>query len=654
MVPATLTAAERPTSAEPGRRAAAPAAAAVCAAPLLVATVLVFRDGGFRIADAAAAAVALCVLCAVAAAALDGPWGDRTCLVAVAGLGGLALWQSVSAAWADAPGAAVQAGMLTALYAAALAAVVIGLREARWLRWIADGALAYAGVVAFTGVGSRLLPDLIGGDVDARLSNPLGYWNALGALMAMGAVLGAGVAGRPDRHAAWRAAAAALAPVFLLGLLLTLSRGAVVALAIGVGVLVALARPRLEAVVAALVVAAASTPLLVYANAQDGLSGLGGALPEHADAGARVAAVLVVTMAGSALAAWLAAWLLRGAGGAARRHAGRALAGLALVAAAALLVAVARDAGSVERQWDAFRTYAPGTRPRDGSIVDRLAVAGGSGRWQQWEIAAGQFADAPIAGTGAGDFAAQWDRHRTIDQEVRNAHSLYLETLAESGLLGAALILASLGAGGLAVVRLRRAGDEGTAGVAAVAAAGVAVVVAHAAGDWDWQIPAATLPAVVLGGALLKAAALAGGTARRPGTAGTVAGVAVALVAAAAFLGPAAAAARVDGAREDAAAGRLGAALDDARDAAALDPRNADARLLEAQVLTDLGRPAEADGAYADAIRRAPRRWDVPADWAAALIRRGDDVSARALLRRAAALNPREPRIALLQRAAAP
>ena len=46
-----------------------------------------------------------------------------------------------------------------------------------------------------------------------RLEQPLGYWNAMGALAAIGLVLCAGVAGDPDRPRRLRAAAVAAAPL---------------------------------------------------------------------------------------------------------------------------------------------------------------------------------------------------------------------------------------------------------------------------------------------------------------------------------------------------------------------------------------------------------------------------------------------------------
>ena len=73
---------------------------------------------------------------------------------------------------------------------------------------------------------------------------------------------------------------------------------------------------------------------------------------------------------------------------------------------------------------------------------------------------------------------------------MRDAHSLYLETLAELGLVGFALL--ALLIGGVAVTA-RRAGP----------AAALAAWALHAGVDWDWELPALTLVAIVLAGLVL-------------------------------------------------------------------------------------------------------------------------------------------------------
>ena len=94
----------------------------------------------------------------------------------------------------------------------------------------------------------------------------------------------------------------------------------------------------------------------------------------------------------------------------------------------------------------------------------------------------------------------EWYRHRRIRADVQNAHSLYLETLAELGVIGLALLLGVLAIPVLAATRIR-----GTPFVAGAFGAYVAFA-AHTAVDWDWELPAVTFAGIFCGALLVVAA----------------------------------------------------------------------------------------------------------------------------------------------------
>ncbi|MBA2505666.1 MAG: hypothetical protein H0V29_06940, partial [Thermoleophilaceae bacterium] len=134
--------------------------------------------------------------------------------------------------------------------------------------------------------------------------------------------------------------------------------------------------------------------------------------------------------------------------------------------------------------------------PRDRSRLRTLKT----NRTKYWGVALSEgFAKAPLHGTGAHGFGAIWLEHRDITEAAQDAHSLYIETAAELGIVGLLLLGAFLGGSGWAAVRRR--GDPAVAG--AIAAGTLFVV--HAALDWDWEMPAVGLAFVALCAAILAA-----------------------------------------------------------------------------------------------------------------------------------------------------
>jgi O-Antigen ligase len=136
-----------------------------------------------------------------------------------------------------------------------------------------------------------------------------------------------------------------------------------------------------------------------------------------------------------------------------------------------------------------------------GAVVVTVGDLGSLGnRVRYWEIAWDDFRDHPWLGSGAGTFGDYLLTHDPTAPFSRTAHSLYLQSLAELGPLGLALVLVTVAVPLVALAAARRRDP-----LVATAAAGYTAFVIHAGIDWDWEIPAVTLAGFFCGAGLLIA-----------------------------------------------------------------------------------------------------------------------------------------------------
>jgi hypothetical protein len=257
------------------------------------------------------------------------------------------------------------------------------------------------------------------------------------------------------------------------GLWLSYSRGALAAFVVGLLALAALAltKAQLRAIGIAVVT---GVPAAVVADKLSGVRALEGARTRD---GAVMLAVLVALCALAACAVWFSA-RLDPSPLTTPRWARIATAVAVVVAAAGVVAFAARDSGHSAAA---------------GASAQRLKSLE-SNRYDYWKVAIEDgFAKHPVKGTGAGGFAVIWLQHRDVSERAKVAHSLYVETLAELGLPGFAVLLMFVA--GVALVA-RQPGP----------AAALVAFATHSALDWDWQMPAVTLVALVLAGSCIAAA----------------------------------------------------------------------------------------------------------------------------------------------------
>jgi O-antigen ligase len=299
---------------------------------------------------------------------------------------------------------------------------------------------------------------------------------------------------------------------------------------------------------------------------------------------------------------------------------------VAVAAAAVLVLALVRVGGPTGAVHE-FSHSGPTVKADKNR---RLFSLSGSSRAQYWHVAWREAQDHPWLGSGAGSFQRTWLRLRPAQLPVLDAHNLYLETLAEVGPLGLALLVALLAVPAVAAVRARRHP------LAAPAFAGYLAYLVHAAQDWDWELPAVTLAGLCCAAALLVLVP------REPERAVSRT-TRVAVVATAALLALLALAALAGNAALGAASASLDAdnparAARDARWAKRLVPWSADPWRLHGEALLSEGRVDGARRDFQRALQKDPADWDSWVDLA--LVTRG--TARNEAVKRAALLNPLE------------
>ncbi len=377
------------------------------------------------------------------------------------------------------------------MYAGVLLAASALLRGRTTLRAVVPALAGGAVIVIGYGISERLLPGLLrfshSASAQGRLEQPLTYWNAMGEMAALGFVMCTALAGDGSRPRWMRAGAAAAAAPLGMGLYISFSRGALFACVAGLVALVVLVRRR-EQLAALAVCLSAGVLGSIAAAPFKGVSSLSGALSTREGQGAVVFALLVVIAAVAAAAMVRTGARVAGGDLKLHRHAGWiALAAICAGLALAIVVGAKEGAGTP-----------------NGVGAARLASLQ-SNRYAYWGVAFRAFGDEPLRGVGAGGWSVYWLRYRHISEFAQDAHSLPLQTLAELGVVGFAFLLALIGGVAMAARDARRVAPV----LAGGPIAGLVTYLAHAPLDWDWEMPAVTLVALVLAGSVLGLAELA-------------------------------------------------------------------------------------------------------------------------------------------------
>jgi hypothetical protein len=603
---------------------------------------LALENGGYDLTVRAPAAIL--VLIAIAALVALGVWPrsapPRAALVVGALLAGFALLNGLSLIWADSAEKAFTEFNRVAFYLAVFSAVVLAARRGSAREW-SDGVALGIVVVAALALTSRLFPDLIETseasrlDVnDPRLSYPVYYWNGLAALLALAVPL---LIASAVRATTALRGALALSPFPLLAAAgyLTSSRGGAAAAAIGLIAVLVLTDKRHVALLAAAIAAAGGAigggVMELHQDVVDG------PLPPDALGDGRSAAALLVLacVVTGALYFVLRPRLPSEVRVSARvRRAG--------VAVGVVLVLVGLALADPAERFESFKKG-----PAEVSTAytrSHLLSSGGGGRWQFWETAIDQFQANPVLGDGAGSYQAWWAQHGTLAVFVRNAHSLFVESLGELGLFGLLVILAVFAVAAIHGVRRVRGSPTGERPVVAGLTAALFAFVFATAIDWMWDLAIVGGVGIICAGLLVGPATLyttgAPPVARLP-IWSRITVAAIVLLLALAQVIPLVADLKISDSQDALKAGDEEAALSAAEDAVDAQGWAASPHLQLALVHETRGDLVQAHEEIARAIDRDRSDWRLWAVEARIEQASGDDAAARRSLDQARKLNPR-------------
>jgi len=426
----------------------------------------------------------------------------RALLVALGCLAAFTLLSFLSIAWAGVRADAWEGANRTLLYFVVFA--LFGL----WPRRGAGAALllglwliAMITLAGFVLIHLDTRSSLAGFFKDERLAYPGGYENASAATWGM-AMWPALLLAAP-RVLPWALRGLLAGGVVLLAdlALLSQSRGALFSTPLVLVLVFAFLPGRLRTFAVLLPIAlsiAASAPAVLHVG--DSLaahhSGLGALHTAVAAIFIAAAAAGVIVALGAAIESRLEL---------APRHARAVRRAIAATAAAIVVAALAGGwvaAGDpVARVSHAWETFTSGKGYGANKSGNRLVSGLGSSRYDFYRVAIDEFADHPLVGIGADNFAAPYLARAHSVATPHYPHSIEIRTLAQTGIAGTLLALGGLGAALLLVIRALRARTPDAPlrrAVAAASLAGFGYWLIHGSFDWFWEFAGLGAPAFAL------------------------------------------------------------------------------------------------------------------------------------------------------------
>jgi Tfp pilus assembly protein PilF len=579
------------------------------------------------------AAAALLAAAVVLLGAEGRAWGGSTLLLSA----GLAALTFASIAWSVKPDDSWLEANRTLSYLAAFGAAMALARLApeRWSAVVGAVATATTVVCAYALLTKVFPATLDAGDLVGRLKAPLGYWNALGLLAAMGLTPCIWAGARPTRGLLLRTLSVPALAILLAVLVLSYSRGVVLAAVVACGCWFALTPMRLRATVVLGLGAAGGAVLTVWALTHRALVHDNVPIASRTTAGHEfgvvvLLVVLLLTGAGFAAAVLLDRVVLQQR---TRRRVGIALLVAVALVPVAGLAGMAASSRGLPGEISHFWTTLTSSNGRASASPGRLVDLSNS-RPRYWREGLKVGEHALFKGVGAAGFQTARAHYSADVLVAGHAHSYVIETFADLGLIGItlslALFIAWAGAAGRTLGFGRRRGPPNApADEHAAERAGLITMFAFvltfgidSAIDWTWFFPGVAVPALFCAGWLAARGPLSEPIGRlksprlpsaAPAAAGAVVAIGAIAIGAAWVIWQPLRSSDADASAVTALArGDTGTALAGARTAVSTDPVSADAlwELSEIDIAT-----GDLQGARDELVRATSRQPANPDTW---------------------------------------
>src|SRR5215210_6598686 len=440
--------------------------------------------------------------------------------LALAFLAALVAVKGLSMVWTISETETIKETLRSSMYLAIFVMALGALASGRQVGTLMDISVLVVASVAGYGLLQKAKPtDYPVQSLDGvRVDSTIGYANTTAVVIAMGVVL-ALARMTTLRNFALRGLYAAITLSFFIALYLTVSRGGIGSLGIGLIVLFVITSGRLRMLADLLLLSLPGVWLWWQMQSLPGLLGTSVSPQQKIADGTlfRNDLILAVLVAFALQAAYAFVANRYELAPAPRRALGVLVVAGGVLAVAVGAFVVVNAYGGPEQAYAKLFSNADESE----NVGRRLASLDISSRGEYWSVAWDAWKERPLTGTGAGTFQYTWLKDRPDTKGVKQAHNLYIEQGTETGLIA---FLALLGFVAVLVGYTGRAAwRAGPQGERRLLLAGLVcalvVYLVSSAVEWHWYLPASTLFFFVLAAIAVKFASREDwGTAEAPPT----------------------------------------------------------------------------------------------------------------------------------------